>query len=153
MSPDPEEAPKGGFVQTLKEYRSFITLILLVIGYFMLDYIFDEAFMEMLFGFVLSYLIPIAAVVTAVATMAMTITSAGKNKKFGRILADTLILSAASVAAAAVMFLRPPQDIFYYAAAILIFAGIIYGYLGIIHRYNLSCTRPIPEYHERGKRS
>ena len=45
------------------------------------------------------------------------------------------------------------QDIFYYAAAILIFAGIIYGYLGIIHRYNLSCTRPIPEYHERGKRS
>ena len=153
MSPDPEEAPKGGFVQTLKEYRSFITLILLVIGYFMLDYIFDEAFMEVLFGFVLSYLIPIAAVVMAVATMAMTITSAGKNKKFGRILADTLILSAASVAAAAVMFLRPPQDIFYYAAAILIFAGIIYGYLGIIHRYNLSCTRPIPEYHERGKRS
>ena len=68
-----------------------------------------------------------------------------------RILIDSFVLAAAVVYASVLMIIRPVNDLHYYVAAMLIFAGIIFGYIGILRRYNLACTRPIPEYHERGK--
>jgi hypothetical protein len=53
------------------------------------------------------------------------------------------------VIAAVVLIWNPIEDIIYYAAATLVFAGIVYTITGIIKKYNILSTHPIPEYFDR----
>ena len=95
---------------------------------------------------------PFIAIILSIAIPIIIIKGTTPKRLLLTILPDTLFLSAAVAAASCVMMTRPVKDLYYYIAALAVFAGILVGYLAIFHRFNLSCTRPIPNYHERGDR-
>lgn len=95
---------------------------------------------------------PFIAIILSIAIPILIIKGTTPKRLLLTILPDTLFLSAAVAAASCVMMTRPVKDLYYYIAALAVFAGILVGYLAIFHRFNLSCTRPIPNYHERGDR-
>ncbi|WP_049962306.1 hypothetical protein [Oribacterium sp. FC2011] len=56
---------------------------------------------------------------------------------------------AGLVISAVVLVWNPVEDIIFYAAATTVFAGIVYTITGIIKKYNILSTHPIPEYFDR----
>jgi len=56
---------------------------------------------------------------------------------------------AGLVISAVVLVWNPVEDIIFYGAATLVFAGIVYTITGIIKKYNILSTHPIPEYFDR----
>ncbi|ETP71664.1 hypothetical protein UYO_2348 [Lachnospiraceae bacterium JC7] len=48
-----------------------------------------------------------------------------------------------------VLFWNPVEDIIFYVASTAVFAGIVYTITGIIKKYNILSTHPIPEYFDR----
>lgn len=93
---------------------------------------------------------PFIAIILSVVIPILIIKGTTPKRLLLTILPDTLFLSAAVAAASYIMMTHPVKDLYYYTAALAVFAGILVGYLAIFHRFNLSCTRPIPNYHERG---
>ena len=53
------------------------------------------------------------------------------------------------VIAGVVIIWNPVEDIIFYAASTAVFAGIVYTITGIIKKYNILSTHPIPEYFDR----
>ncbi|MBQ9613306.1 MAG: TPM domain-containing protein [Lachnospiraceae bacterium] len=57
----------------------------------------------------------------------------------------------ASLVAAVLIFMADPvSDLYYYGGTILVLSSICITLLGLIGKYNLLATRPIPEFHNRG---
>lgn len=55
----------------------------------------------------------------------------------------------AVIAAAGVLLWNPPSDIWYYAGTILAAIGVCLTFLGVISKYNVLATRPIPTFYDR----
>ena len=55
----------------------------------------------------------------------------------------------AVTAAAAILAWNPPNDLWYYGGAILAAAGVCLTFLGIISKYNVLATRPLPTFYDR----
>lgn len=53
------------------------------------------------------------------------------------------------VLAVIVLIWNPVEDLIFYAASTAVFAGIVYTITGIIKKYNILSTHPIPEYFDR----
>ena len=105
-----------------------------------------------LFMILIEIVTPVIAVILSVVILIKIIWETAPKRLLLKILPDTLFLSATVAAASVIMLMQPVKDLFYYIASLVVFAGILVGYLAIFHRFNLSCTRPIPNYHERGER-
>lgn len=58
--------------------------------------------------------------------------------------------SILAVTTASIVFVwNPPSDLWYYGGAILAAAGICLTFLGIIRKYNILATRPLPTFYDR----
>lgn len=55
----------------------------------------------------------------------------------------------AVAAASAILAWNPPNDLWYYGGAILAAAGVCLTFLGIISKYNVLATRPLPTFYDR----
>ena len=62
----------------------------------------------------------------------------------------TVLPGLGALAGIAVLVLDPVSDVIYYAGAMIVLMCIIFTLTGLIGRFNLLATRPIPEFHERG---
>ena len=157
-----EEAERRKIVTAKKEEKSpsclgscLLFLLLPCCAYVAISLIMVEVFskapdnLSMIF---VEGVTPFIAIILSVVIPILIIKGTTPKRLLLTILPDTLFLSAAVAAASYVMMTRPVKDLYYYIAALAVFAGILVGYLAIFHRFNLSCTRPIPNYHERGDR-
>ena len=148
-----------------------LTVIIFIILYFFIAYLglsyskLLSDFLYYVFGFDISsftshdlfmilieIVTPVIAVILSVVILIKIIWETAPKRLLLKILPDTLFLSATVAAASVIMLMQPVKDLFYYIASLVVFAGILVGYLAIFHRFNLSCSRPIPNYHERGER-
>ena len=114
-----------------------------------------EAYADTLENFLrllLEYAVPGTAIILSVVILHKLYRKSAQYDLIRTILPDTLFLSVTVAAASVVLLMHPVEDLLYYIASLTVFAGIMIGYLGIFRRFNLSCTRPIPNYHERGNR-
>ena len=71
------------------------------------------------------------------------------ENRFLSFLRTVLPLTGAIIGAGILLF-DPISDVIYYAGALFILICIIFTLTGLISRFNLLTTRPIPEFHERG---
>lgn len=55
----------------------------------------------------------------------------------------------AVIAAGAILTWNPPSDMWYYGASILAALGVCLTFLGIISKYNILATRPLPTFYDR----
>ena len=55
----------------------------------------------------------------------------------------------AVLAAAAVLVWNPVNDIWYYSGSLLAAAGVCLTFIGIIRKYNMFATRPLPTFYDR----
>lgn len=62
----------------------------------------------------------------------------------------SLPLIPGMIVGALILLAQPVSDIYYYAGALLLLLCILLTLTGLIGRFNLLTTRPIPEFHERG---
>ena len=65
-------------------------------------------------------------------------------------LLDTGGVILAVLCAQIIVFLKPPQDWIYWAAVIFSLLGIILTISGLVRKYNLLVTRPVPHFFDRG---
>ena len=72
---------------------------------------------------------------------------AGENKFL--VTLRTLLPLLAAVAGIIIRIINPVSDIFYYGGTILIFFCVCFTLMGLIGRFNLLTTRPIPQFHNR----
>lgn len=107
---------------------------------------------ENFFRLLLEYAVPAMAIILSVVILHKLYRKSAQYDLIRTILPDTLFLSVTVAAASVMLLMHPVEDLLYYIASLTVFAGIMIGYLGIFRRFNLSCTRPIPNYHERGNR-
>ena len=56
---------------------------------------------------------------------------------------------AAGIAGIGLYAMEPVSDVYYYGGAIVVFACICFTLLGLIDRFNMLSTRPIPQFHNR----
>ena len=61
----------------------------------------------------------------------------------------TIGAAAGVLAACFILIFNPASDLYYYAATIVCFVGILMTILGIISKYNVLATRPIPNFTDR----
>ena len=135
----------------------FILIIVLpCIISFITFYIFDSLSKSYtsddLFMILVQRVTPVLAIILAVVMPIKIFWKAARKKLLRTIFLDTLFLSGTVAAASVILLERPVKDVFYYIGSLTVFAGILVGYLAIFQRFNLSCSRPIPDYHMRGNR-
>ena len=52
-------------------------------------------------------------------------------------------------ASAAILVWNPVSDLWFYGGSILAAAGVCLSFLGIISKYNILATRPLPTFYDR----
>lgn len=65
-------------------------------------------------------------------------------------LVRTVLSLIAGATGFVIWFVAPVSDIYYYGAALVIMACVCFTLLGLIKRFNLLTTRPVPEFFDRG---
>ena len=66
------------------------------------------------------------------------------------LLLDTGGVILTLICAQVIVFLNPPQDWIYWAAVVFSLFGIILTIFGLVRKYNLLVTRPVPHFFDRG---
>ena len=76
----------------------------------------------------------------------------GKDNETDRKVARDIIGSQAAVILAALInIIHPVSDAIYYGGMILCYLGLFSTLIRVIIKYNLLITRPVPEFHHRGR--
>lgn len=96
-----------------------------------------------------SFCAPYICFLIIVITLPGTV-KAAKLVRSGRIITETLVMLGLFAAAAVIRIINPVDDLWFYLGTILVLLGLCFGTVFLIRRYNALCTRPLPEYHERG---
>ena len=65
-------------------------------------------------------------------------------------LVRTVLSLIAGATGFVIWFVAPVSDIYYYGAALVIMVCVCFTLLGLIKRFNLLTTRPVPEFFDRG---
>ncbi len=131
-----------------------------IIGYLFVGYWALEILLGAMF-IIIEYWALIAAVLVIVAVIVLTIymldskkadkARAKGNKKAAKKYSyqEMLGVILGIVISVVVLFWNPIEDLIFYGASTAVFAGIVYTITGIIKKYNILSTHPIPEYFDR----
>lgn len=131
-----------------------------IIGYLFVGYWALEILLGAMF-IIIEYWALIAAVLVIVAVIVLTIymldskkadkARAKGNKKAAQKYSyqEMLGVILGIVISVVVLFWNPIEDLIFYGASTAVFAGIVYTITGIIKKYNILSTHPIPEYFDR----
>ncbi|OON86254.1 hypothetical protein BXO88_08220 [Oribacterium sp. C9] len=127
----------------------------LFIAYWGLEIILGAAFIIMEYWFIIVSLLFIAGIILLVIYM-LDSKNAEKarekgNKKEAKKYSyrEMMGVILGLVTAVVVLIWNPVEDIIFYGASTAVFAGIVYTITGIIQKYNILSTHPIPEYFDR----
>ena len=131
-----------------------------IIGYLFVGYWALEILLGAMF-IIIEYWALIAAVLVIVAVIVLIIymldskkadkARAKGNKKAAKKYSYTEMLGVilGIVISVVVLCWNPIEDLIFYGASTAVFAGIVYTITGIIKKYNILSTHPIPEYFDR----
>ena len=131
-----------------------------IIGYLFVGYWALEILLGAMF-IIIEYWALIAAVLVIVAVIVLTIymldskkadkARAKGNKKAAKKYSYTEMFGVilGIVISVVVLCWNPIEDLIFYGASTAVFAGIVYTITGIIKKYNILSTHPIPEYFDR----
>ena len=137
---------KPGIQELVKKCSSFVFVIiflLLVLPRFGLDYLLDSRALTgfKIYGAVSVLLL--AAVLFLVMLMAET--QMAKKNLIPHIAGSVVAVAAA----AAILVWNPVSDLWFYGGTILSGVGVCLTFLGIIGKYNILATRPLPTFYDR----
>ena len=135
-----------------RDYYIVLPCIISFITFYIFDSLSKSYTSDDLFMILVQRVTPVLAIILAVVMPIKIFWKAARKKLLRTIFLDTLFLSGTVAAASVILLERPVKDVFYYIGSLTVFAGILVGYLAIFQRFNLSCSRPIPDYHMRGNR-
>ncbi len=127
----------------------------LFIAYWGLEIILGAAFIIMEYWFIIVSLLFIAGIILLVIYMLDSKNAekarAKGNKKEAKKYSyrEMMGVILGLVTAVVVLIWNPVEDIIFYGASTAVFAGIVYTITGIIQKYNILSTHPIPEYFDR----
>ena len=79
------------------------------------------------------------------------VTETGEKIPMRKCAPESLYVILAVLLTAVIHFIHPVEDYYYYGCAVIAYIGIVLTLIGLIRRYNLLATRPVPQFHNRTK--
>ena len=146
----PETKKEGGkkfSIESVFKLGQNLIFILVILSVFRVGPLLSSLTAGLTFGIYKIYGI-VSVVLLIAAIAAMCFTARSDTAKKGMFLHTTGSI-AAVLTAAWILLLNPVSDLWFYGASILAALGVCLTFLGIIRKYNILATRPLPTFYDR----